>query len=187
MSILDLFKPTKKNYIEDAQAFYLHNLSHKYGSPIGSSIKEIKQCEHAMGVRFPEAYKQFLLWMGNDYNGIFEGSDWFIRDIVHNTEYLKDLLSENEISIDDSQQFVVFFSHQGYMASWFNVPTTNPDPPCHFFTESFEETQIETVESFSSFLLKDLGGIAECTVGQEPKSSFDITKNNFIGVQPKQD
>lgn len=53
------------------------------GQPYPCTIEEVEEIERWSGHRFPEAYREFLLWMGRG-GGFLQGFDCFYR-------HLKDL------------------------------------------------------------------------------------------------
>jgi len=67
------------------------------GEPVGCAESEIDALQAELGFPLPVAYRQYLLWMGADHDGIFIGCDWFLKDVKQNTAYLSDLLAENKV------------------------------------------------------------------------------------------
>lgn len=146
--------------IDNAKAYYRTHLQARFGVPHGCTIEEVHTLEQAVGHPLPEAYRDFLLWMGKDKDGVFRGSDWFASDVSENTEYVGDLLQENGLVWHPKGPILSFFCHQGYMIAWFDLPTTENDPSCHFYTEGKEMTAPTLIERFSEFLLTELKDIA---------------------------
>jgi SMI1 / KNR4 family (SUKH-1) len=140
-----------------AKALYAKKLQDRYGKPVGCNQEEIANLERDLGFFIPAAYKDFLLWMGNDKNGFFRGSEIFCSDVVENRQTLYELLEHNQISLSLPSKLLVFFSHQGYMAAWFDAGLDNPDPPTSFFAES-DSGELITYEKFSDFLTVEFGG-----------------------------
>jgi hypothetical protein len=130
------------------------------GQPVGASLQEVAALEGRIGFRFPDAYRQFLLWMGRDFNGIFRGSSWFITDLDENREVLSELLSEVGSQYDVAPSHVVFFTHQGYMAAWFDASRNESDPECWFVNDGMREPA--SSGKFTKVLLADLRGLASC-------------------------
>jgi len=125
-------------------------------TPVGTTDSQIVQLEKYFEVTLPLAYKEFLSWMGNDHEGVFQGSDWFAKDLIENTEYLPDLLADNGVEYNASKA-CAFFCHQGYMIAWFELES-GEDPRCFFFSET-DSSSIKTYDSFSLFLEKELRGL----------------------------
>lgn len=144
------------DYMEKCRTLYDQNFKKKYGVPIGCSEIEIIKYEEAHEVIFPKSYKHFLLWMGKDYKGIFRGSEWFLKDIFVNTQYLDSFLSVNNIKVSHPSKPICFFSHQGYMSAWFYSDLNFDDPPCYFFSEGAQDNIIMKYDSFTDFLMVEL-------------------------------
>lgn len=146
------------DYIFECRKFYDKNFKQRFGHPIGCSQREIELFQAKNDVDLPASYKQFLLWMGGDLNGIFKGSEWFLCNVEENNMYLDELLRENEIGIDHQEEVFCFFSHQGYMSAWFSLTSNKEDPECYFFSEANKESSIICYNHFSAFLLAEMQG-----------------------------
>lgn len=145
-----------KDFLAESRSFYDLYFRSKFGSPIGCTEDDIRDLENSYGCQFPASYQQFLLWMGKDHKGVFRGSEWFLKDIVDNTECLPDFLEENEVDFSHKSKAICFFSHQGYMSAWFYPAEKEPDPNCFFFSESFPDNAVKENILFSKFLLTEL-------------------------------
>ncbi len=145
-------------YFEEFKEFLeLHNLE----PPIGCSKEEVCELEKSIGYSLPEAYKNYLYLAGKDYDGVMVGTDCFFDDVVSNNNYLLELLKENKLSTDSlPDSYLTFFSHQGYMMAWFQLPTEEDDPVCYHY---FEGTTKEPQEygTFTEFMNTDLIGNAK--------------------------
>jgi len=119
---------------------------------------EIAALEQALSFGLPQAYKDYLLWMGKDHHGIFRGSGWFIGDLTGNRAVLSGLLEEVGSTCRLKPTEVVFFSHQGYMAAWFSAQTADPDPHCFYIDDGTQEPR--ATNTFSQVLLDDIRGLA---------------------------
>ena len=148
----------------DCKKFYSSNLLYAFGEPNGSPSIEIEKLEKELERPFPEAYRQFLLWMGDDVFGPLRGSEWFLKDLRDNNEYLPDLLEDNAISFDSSKKYLCFFSHQGYMAGWFHLDNPSPDPDCLFFSEGNAGNTVANAGRFTDFLYKELEAVHKATL-----------------------
>ena len=142
------------DYLADIKMLYRQHFYFKYGKPIGSFRYEISIIQNKMNVKLPKAYTQFLSWMGNDIDGVFTGSDWFLKDLEKNTETLNEFLIENNIPHPHSEKAISFFSHQGYMYAWFYENHSYENPPCFFYSEANDN--IKKYDSFTDFLKEDL-------------------------------
>ncbi len=148
-------------YLTEILGFYEEFVRPYKGKPRGCRESEIEDLENRFGFELPLAYKEYLRFMGKDYAGIFVGSEYFIDDAVENTKYLPELLAENEIDFALPQNYLVFFSHQGYVAAWFELPKESENPSVWLFAESSETEPPKIVGTFTEFVLNDMKGLAE--------------------------
>ena len=72
-------------------------------------LESIAACEEAFGYTFPKALREYLLWMGNDTDGVFRGSEWFCNDIISNTKNLPYLLQDNNVIFEHPGKPLCFF------------------------------------------------------------------------------
>ncbi len=153
-------KTIEYDYLKEVVEFHKKFVQPYKGFPRGCRNAEIKNLETHFGFEFPIAYKEYLKFMGKDYNGIFVGSEYFIDDVIENTEYLPELLAANEIDFTLPDKYLAFFSHQGYMIAWFELPKLNENPPVWFYKES-ENNELPRIEGiFTEALLADMQGLA---------------------------
>lgn len=143
--------------LSKSKLFYDQNFRSKYGEPIGSSLADIKSLEIDMGVSLPESLKQYLLWFGNHSKGPLIGTDCFDSHIKENTEYLQEPLSENNLKHPIDGEFIVFYSHQGYVLAWIYLTGEN-NPVVHYFAEGSTD-QISTVNSIDDWFYENLSGL----------------------------
>ncbi len=144
--------------IGNAKNIYAAHLAEEFGPPNGSSEESIAACEEAFGYTFPKALREYLLWMGNDTDGVFRGSEWFCNDIISNTKNLPYLLQDNNVIFEHPGKPLCFFSHQGYMKAWFYLPCEEDDPQCYFYSEGGPAPHVKSVGKFSDFLVQELMG-----------------------------
>lgn len=148
------------DYLTEIKQYHTENIEPYIGKPEGCGQEEIVDIEKKIGYPLPEAYCQFLKWMGKDYRGIFVGCNWFITDVIANTEWLPQLLAENNIDFELPEHYLVFFSYRSYMAAWFELPKENDNPTAYSFTKRKELT-LPTIEGkFTDVLFKDMQGLA---------------------------
>jgi hypothetical protein len=137
-----------------------HDMEH----PVGCSMDEITELESALGSSLPQVYKDYLLLMGKDYDGVMVGTGCFLSDVESNNEYLPKLLEENNLrEFVLPEKYVAFFCHQGYMMAWFSIPSSESDPLCTYFFEG-TTAKPEVYGTFSEFMEKDLMGNAQLRV-----------------------
>ena len=99
--------------IHKAKDIYARNLEKEFGIPKGSSEIDIEACEKEFGHTFPKAFREYLLWMGDDTEGAFCGSEWFCNDIIRNTVNLPYLLQENNLVFEHPGKPLCFFHIRG--------------------------------------------------------------------------
>jgi hypothetical protein len=149
------------DYLREVRKFHAEAVEPFRGVPVGSTFAEIEALQREIGYPLPEAHRQFLLWMGRDYEGVFQGCNWFIDQIPSTTAYIPRLLAANDIPPELPERYLGFFSHQGYMAAWYALPKDDEDPPVWFFRERRKPMPAPAVEGrFTDFLLKDMRGFA---------------------------
>lgn len=149
------------DYLREIRKFHAEAVEPFHGVPFGSTLAEVEALEREIGYPIPDAHRQFLLWMGRDYDGIFQGCDWFIDQILRTTAYIPKLLATNGIAFDLPERYLGFFSHQGYMVAWYALPKDDENPRVWFFRESRKPMPAPVIEGrFTDFLLKDMRGLA---------------------------
>ncbi len=84
------------DYLSEARRLYEEAMEPYKGSTVGATEAEIATLEQEIGFALPDAYRQYLLWMGQDCHGIFAGSEWFLQDGYHDNELLRRLVTELE-------------------------------------------------------------------------------------------
>ena len=144
-------------YLTSIKSMYATRYATKLGEPRGCSERDVEALEQDLERRLPGAYREYLLWMGNDKDGRLKGSDWFLTDVRDNTAALHELLAENGMSFGHLDDPFCFFMHQGYMAAWFDLSQNADDPECFFFSEANGKREIEGPLVFSEMLKKELG------------------------------
>jgi hypothetical protein len=130
------------------------------GPPVGASELDVAAVEGRLGGEFPSAYREYLLWMGSDRDGLLRGTDCFLGNVESNEQGFADLLQENEFPPLQYRP-VVFFLHQGYIACWFRMGDTEEDPMVFSFSEGEREAGIRMLGSFSKWLLAEISALAK--------------------------
>lgn len=148
-------------YLSEITALYNSKIKPYLGNPKGSSLTEIKELENKLAAKLPQAYTEFLLWMGSDKDGVFRGSDYWIDCVLSNNEYLPELLDENQIDYQLPKSYVTFFMHQGYMAAWFELPAQFENPESFFFSEGKEFFKRKRGWTFTDFIMSEMNDCAE--------------------------
>ena len=150
------------DHLAKLRAFYEQHVMPLKGNPVGCSESDISDLERHLGFSLPLAYRQYLRWMGRDHNGIFIGCDWFLKDVHSNTEYLPELLAENNVDWQLPEHYIGFMGHQGYIAAYFSLPAVSDDPPVFLYSEGREPDMVTEEGTFTEFLFRDLAGMAAC-------------------------
>jgi len=123
--------------------------------PKGCSVEEVDELEAKIGFPLPAAFREYLIFMGKDYKGVMVGTNCFITDVISNTEYLPELLEENNLDYKLPKNYLAFFGHQGYIMSWFALPCVEDNPVCYFFSEGTHEYPVECGD-FKQFMTNDI-------------------------------
>jgi len=142
----------KTQYFLDIEEFFERNDIKK---PKGCSEVEISTLEKTVGFELPEAFKEYLRFMGKDYHGVMQGTNCFKEDIAENTKYLPALLEENKLNYHLPENYLAFFCHQGYIMGWFELPKVSDNPMCYFFSEGTTEHPQE-YGNFEQFMTTDI-------------------------------
>jgi hypothetical protein len=146
------------DYLAEMRNFY--NEHYLLGrEPRGCVQSDIDKLEAQLEVRLPLAYKQWLLWMGADYDGLFRGVQCFVRNIEQNNKDLQTFLQEGNVAYHLPSKYVAFYSNEELIYAWFEVSDNqqNDDPEVLFFSEMFHESGNELVparvDSFTAYIL----------------------------------
>jgi hypothetical protein len=134
------------------------------GAAVGAPPGEVAALEQRLGCQLPLAYREFLLWMGADRDGLLRGTECFIDSVEQNQQSLVELLEENGQPALGYKP-VVFFMHQGYIACWFPMGGRDDDPLVYSFNEGDSHRGIKELGRFSDWLLTELVGLARASEG----------------------
>jgi hypothetical protein len=121
--------------------------------------EQISRLEDWYGRPLPQAYREFLFWMGRWGGGFWIGSDCFYGDLKDIQEWARDLLQENGFPGMLPDDAFVVWMHQGYQFYFFYCHE-GEDPPVYYYLED------ETIKTsfhceylhFSDFLAKAIDG-----------------------------
>jgi hypothetical protein len=117
------------------------------------SEDEINALEYHLGLSLPQAYREFLLWMGHSGGGLLRGSDCFYKHLPHLREWAVELLEEDNFHEPLPDDAFVFFMHQGYQFAFFRL-SEGDDPPVYYYHESTDQSSfVISHRSFSEFLI----------------------------------
>lgn len=122
---------------------------------------EVAQLEQQSGYAIPTAYLEFLLWMGHGAGNFLRGSDVFYEHLQSNESAARELLRENNVSLDLPADALVFYTHQGYQFAYFQL-SAGDNPPIFYYGEGEGVEEIRELYScFSNFLESEIEGHAE--------------------------
>lgn len=116
----------------------------------GCSIPEIVDLEKELEVFFPEAYREFLLWMGKDTGKFLIGSEVTYQHLAKIQGWANEVLEERELPLLPPNAFV-FYIHQSYQFAYFLL-NEGDDPKIYFFDESITKGVELLRESYSQWL-----------------------------------
>jgi hypothetical protein len=147
--------------IELLRELYEREVKPICGAPQGCKLQEIAAVEHALGASLAPVHRDFLLWMGKDHKGLLHGTRVFVDDLLLNLAVLYELFETNGLAFPKDRRVCVFFTHQGYQATWYELPSLSSDPECFFLNECAEPPAIQHQSSFSEFMKDQLSGAAQ--------------------------
>jgi len=96
----------------------------------------------------PQAYREFLQWMGYWGGGLFVGSDFFYDRLMNMQEGARALLEEDHYPGELPEDAFVFFMHQGYQFYFFRF-SEGADPPVYYYLEDPEKPEQSTENAIS--------------------------------------
>lgn len=123
--------------------------------------QEVRLIEKEIGASIPEAYKEFLLWIGHGAGGFLRGSDCFYKHLPELPTAATELLQENNFQQPLPRDAFVFFMHQGYQFNFFKF-SEGENPPIYFYGEWKGLSSFEKIyPSYSDFLLTEIQDYAK--------------------------
>jgi hypothetical protein len=105
-------------------------------TPVGaksSPEEEIQQLQEKLGLKLPEAYKEFLLWAGSDGGPLYSDSCYLGAVMGCNREDAEEILREDQSSEILPEDAIVFTVHHGGYAFCFIRASEGNDPPVHYY------------------------------------------------------
>jgi SMI1-KNR4 cell-wall len=153
-------------YLEDLLTMYLDNVKmhlHELEAIrpedfISCTEEEVVALEQQLGVTLPEAYREFLLWMGHKAGDLFAGSQWLYKKIPRLQVGAREALEKNNFPESLPGDAFVFWMHQGYQFMFFRL-SEDSDPPVYYYHEGRHKTSFEKyANSFSEVLYEAING-----------------------------
>jgi len=146
-------------YLERAKKKQEDLLHVGYNQPVPCTLQEVEELEQWIGHRLPEAYREFLLWMGHSGGGVLAGTNCFYGDLKRIQTGAKELLEENHFSGKLPGDAFVFYMHQGYQFNFFHLEDGD-DPPVYYYAEENPARAFfeQIYQRFSIFVLTEVEG-----------------------------
>lgn len=118
--------------------------------------EEVRLLEKNLNCRLPDAYREFLLWMGHGAGAFLQGTDIFYKHVPKIQGWAKELLAENGFPVLLPDDAVVFMMHQGYQFMFFRV-SEGDNPPIYYYHEACHFDSFELrFPNLDEFLLAQL-------------------------------
>ena len=132
------------------------------GPVIPCSQQEVRDWEEEIGQSLPMAYREFLLWMGNDSGRFLRGSYCLYRHRERLRLGTPGLMERYDFKRSLPSDAFVFWAHQGYQFLFFRL-SDGQDPPINWFNgpETKSDFAWNTYPSFSKFLGREIIGHAQ--------------------------
>jgi hypothetical protein len=130
-------------YLDQAKTPFatLHIAAHEISQ---CTETEVAQLEQQLGHAIPAAYCEFLLWMGHGAGNFLRGSDVFYEHLRSNVSAARELLRENNISLDLPVDALV-----SILIKATSLPTSNcRQVITHLFTIMVKAKESRKSESF---------------------------------------
>src|SRR5260370_32840327 len=87
--------------------------------PHPCTLEEVEELERWSGHRFPEVYREFLLWMGRLGGGLLQGIACFYRDLKNLPSYAQELLEEDQFVGQLPENAFIFLLFEGFRFNFF--------------------------------------------------------------------
>jgi SMI1 / KNR4 family (SUKH-1) len=119
------------------------------------TAEEVERLEHKIGRSLPEAYREFLLWMGHWTGGLWRGTNWLYEDLDAIQEDAVELMQRDAFPVTLPPDAFVFLMHAHYQFAFFRT-SEGDDPPVYMYVETDEEIALKISDSHYSDFLLDL-------------------------------
>ena len=104
--------------------------------------EKIQRLENFFGFKIPQAYREFLEWMGEDGGDFMATESFWIGQIQTNQEEALYLLNSGECSDLLPSDAIIFYMHCGY-TFYFMTASNGDNPPIHRYVEDELSDRIE--------------------------------------------
>lgn len=133
------------------------------------TLREVQALQQQVETQLPEAYREFLLWMGHGAGPFMRGTDCFYNDLPQLREWAMELLVENSVSQSLLNNAFVFCMHQGYQFMFLRTHEGN-DPIVYYYNETERQSTARMLApSFSAFLLQEIEAHAQHVAASSAK------------------
>lgn len=117
---------------------------------------QVTTLENWYGHSLPQAYKEFLFWMGSWGGGFLMGSECFYGDLKDIQLWARELLAENRFSGTLPENAFIFWMHQGYQFAFFLCHEGENPPVYYYLEEEPVKTSFIQIYHFSEFLAQQI-------------------------------
>jgi hypothetical protein len=118
------------------------------------SYNEIRSLETELNLTLPEAYREFLLWMGKESGGFMD----IVERVPSNRERAIELMNYNNFPDPLPDDAIVFIEHEGYQFCFIRA-SEGENPPVHCYCEQCDgsgKLDYNCSDSFVAFLVEKI-------------------------------
>ena len=112
--------------------------------------EEVLFFERTLEFKLPQAFTEYLLFMGHGAENMMQGSDFFYRPLFDLQEGVDEIFEQNPGHPILPKDAIVFFMHAG-SRFMFICASQGDDPPVYFYREGIIQFQ-QIAPSFSQYL-----------------------------------